>query len=189
VSHDAPLLVLRRCKGCGEELRARVHAVGADVDDALWVAEGLSKIAACPRCESQALGTLFGAAIWDGATLWFATFVSLSLVAGLIGAGFLGSGIAAAIGVALAFVTALSVGVRKGRATIMSIREDANERVFWFFCVECKKGIADGREPWMTCERCHRAVHEPCAMAHVTSHVALTAYRGSSSSEEIPRHR
>lgn len=179
---ESPLVVVRRCHGCGEVLRARVRAEGADVDDARWVAEGLSKIAACPRCERRALGTLYGAAVWDAATLWLATFLALSIVAGIIGAGFLGSAVAAAIGLGLAFVTGVSVGVRKGRATMKSIREDAADRVFWFFCVECKKGIDDGREPWMTCERCHRAVHEPCAMAHASSHVALTAYRGSSSS-------
>jgi hypothetical protein len=159
-----------------------VRAEGADLDDARWVAEGLSKIAACPRCERRALGMMFGAAIWDGFMMWFATFTGLTVLAGIIGAGFLGSGVAAAIGIAIAFVTAVPLGIRKARATTKSIREDANERVFWFFCVECKKGIDDGREPWMTCERCNRAVHETCAMGHATSHVALTAYRGSSSS-------
>jgi hypothetical protein len=182
VTPDAPLLVVRRCKGCDEVLRARVRAEGADVDDARWVAEGLSNIAACPRCERRALGRLYGAAVWDAATLWFATFVALSVVAGIVGAGFLGSGIAAAVGIAIAFVAGASVGVKKGRATLKSIREDAADRVFWFFCVECKKGIDDGREAWMTCERCNRGVHEACSMAHAASHVALTAYRGSSSS-------
>lgn len=179
---EPPLVVVRRCKGCGEDLRARVRAEGADADDARWVAEGLSKIAACPSCERRALGMLYAAALWDGATLWFATFVGLSVVAGIIGAGFLGSAVAAAIGIGIAFVAGGFFGLRKGRATLASIREDAAERVFWFFCVECKKGIDDGREAWMTCERCHRAVHEPCAMAHAGSHVALTAYRGKSSS-------
>lgn len=183
---EAPLLVHRRCKGCGEDLRARVHARGADRDDAQWVAEGLSNIAACPRCERRALGTLYGAAIWDGATLWFATFVALSVASGIIGAGFLGSGLVAAIGVGLAFVAGVSVGVRKARATMTSIRADAAERVFWFFCVECKKGIDEAHDPFMTCERCHRGVHEACAMTHAASHVALTAYRGSSSSIPAP---
>jgi hypothetical protein len=174
---EAPLLVLRRCKGCGESLRARVRAEGADRADAEWVAEGLSKIAACPRCERRALGTLYGAAIWDGATVWFATFVALSVVAGIIGAGFLGSGVVAALGVGLAFVAGTSVGVRKARATMSVIHADAAERVFWFFCVECKKGIDEGREPFMTCERCHRAVHAACGVTHAAGHVALTAYR------------
>jgi hypothetical protein len=181
LNHEG-LLVLRRCQGCGEDLRARVRAEGADIDDARWVAEGLSKIAACPRCERRALGMLFGAAMWDGFTMWFATFIALSVVAGIIGAGFLGSGVATAIGIGLAFVAGIAFAVRKARTTTRSIRQDAADRVFWFFCVECKKGIDEARESWMTCERCNRAVHEPCAMAHATSHVALTAYRGSSSS-------
>lgn len=54
-------------------------------------------------------------AVWDGATLWFATFVSAAVVAGVVGAGIL---------------------VRKARATMTSIREDAAERVFRFFCAE-----------------------------------------------------
>lgn len=174
--------VVRKCSRCGEELRARVRAYGADHADAKWVAEGFARTAPCPRCEKSGLATLTGAALWDGFRWWFSTSVALSVVAAIIGAGFLGSTIVATIGVVLACVFGIFVGVRKGRATVDEIRADASSRVFWFFCVECKKGIVDGRDAWMTCERCSRAVHEPCAMAHASSHVAMTAYRGSASS-------
>jgi hypothetical protein len=179
---EAPLLVIRRCKGCGEDLRARVFAAGADRADAQWVADGLANVTACPRCEKRALGTLYGAALWDGGTMWFATFAMLSVLAAIVGVGFLGSGVIAGAGMAVAFAAGVVSGVRKARTTMQSIQEDADERVFWFFCAECKKGIDEVREPFMTCERCHRAVHEACGVAHATSHVALTAYRGSSSS-------
>ena len=188
MTEDEPLhLVVRRCTGCAEVLRARVRADGADVADAMWVAEGLAKVAACPRCERRTLGTLYAAAVWDGATMWFASFMMLSVVAAIIGVGFLGSGLVAGVGFGIAFAIGAVSGVRKARRTIRNIHTDAAERVFWFFCVECKKGIDEGREAWMTCERCHRGVHEACAMAHATSHVALTAYRGSTSSKEILR--
>ena len=182
MSSNAPVVVGRRCSACGTQLRALVRAEGADLEDVRWVAEGLSKIAACPSCEKRALGRLYGAAIWDAGTMWFGSFVGLSLVAVILGAGFLGSMTVVGVGVALAFVAGGYVGIRRGRATLNSIREDAADRVFWFFCVECKKGIDQTSEAFMTCERCNRAVHEPCAMAHAASHTTLTAYRGSSSS-------
>lgn len=159
-----------------------MRANGADHADALWIAEGLSKTAACPRCEHRGRGTVLAAALWDGFTRGFAIFVVLAVVAGVIGAGFLGSSLAATAGLTMAFAVAASRGVAKARATLRNVHEDASERVFWFFCAECKKGIDDAGEPWMTCERCARAVHEPCAMAHAAGHTALTAYRGSSTS-------
>lgn len=182
MSHEEALLVVRRCKGCGEELRARVRAHGADRDDAIWIAEGLSNIAACPRCERRAIGRLYGAALWDGFGWFFASFVAMSIVSAILGAGFLGSGVITLIGIGLAFLASVSLGAHKAKSTMASIYGDAAQRVFWHFCTQCKKGIVDGRDAWMTCERCHCAVHEPCAMEHATSHVALTAYRGSSSS-------
>ena len=127
---------------------------------------------------------MIAAAVWDGFTRGFAIFVVLAVVAAVIGAGFLGSSLAATAGLTIAFAVAASRGVAKARATLRNVHEDASERVFWFFCMECKKAIDDPGDAWMTCERCHRAVHAPCAMAHAAGHTALTAYRGSSTNAE-----
>src|SRR5688572_30342667 len=81
------IAVTRRCKGCRNDVRARVRAeatasaeaaffvrreaardraVQRAHDDARREAETLARLAACPRCGRRENARLVGMAIWDG---------------------------------------------------------------------------------------------------------------------------
>lgn len=176
VGYAASLEVGRRCKGCGEELRARVSAEGADEREAIWLANGFAKVAECPRCKRRALGLLFGAAVWDAVRVSTAVLLA-AIVPGILSLLIVGSGTFTVITFALVVVAGMIAGVRTASRTVRATQREAASRVLWLFCEHCRVGVSDANEPWTACEHCSKSVHEHCAMDHVSTH-AGTAYRG-----------
>jgi hypothetical protein len=176
MGYGTSLEVGRRCKGCGEELRARVFAEGADEREAIWLANGFAKVAACPRCNGRALGLLFGAAAWDAVRVSAAVLLA-AIVSTILLRLIVGSGTFAVITFALVVVAGMIAGVRTASRTIRATQREAASRVFWLFCEHCRVGVRDANELWTACEHCSKSVHEHCALDHVSTH-AGTAYRG-----------